>query len=145
MSVCLLLGLLLPSTLAAQGDSTAKPTLGPPVRRIATASAVSTEQIGSITSVRELPGGRVLLNDGARRRLLVMDTTLKTLEVVLDSLTEVENSYGTRPGSMIPYRADSTGDRECDLRRDWCSSASGAVHAGSRAGRVAGVEGLTGL
>ena len=44
---------------------------GPPVRRIETASAVSTEQLGSITSVRELPAGRLLVNDGARRRLLV--------------------------------------------------------------------------
>ena len=81
---------------------------GPPVRRISTASAVSTEQLGTITSVRELPNGRVLVNDGARRRLLLMDTTLKTLAVVLDSLTEVENSYGTRPGALIPYRGDST-------------------------------------
>jgi len=94
----------LASTLAAQ----TQPTAGPPVRRISTASAVSTEQLGSITNVRELPNGRLLLNDGARRRLLLMDTTLKTLEVVLDSLTEVENSYGTRPGGLIAYRADSS-------------------------------------
>ena len=85
-----------------------QPAAGPPVRRIATASAVSTEQLGSITSVRELPNGRLLLNDGSRRRLLLMDTTLKTIEVVLDSLAEVENSYGTRPGTLIPYRGDST-------------------------------------
>src|SRR5215203_1942326 len=98
---------LFPAALWAQGDSASK-AAGPPVRRIATASAVSTEQIGSITSVRELPNGRLLLNDGARRRLLLMDTTLKTIEVVLDSLTEVENSYGTRPAVILPYRADST-------------------------------------
>ena len=104
----LLIGGSVSSTVLAQGDSTARPTIGPPVRRIATASAVSTEQIGSITSVRELPGGRLLLNDGARRRLVLMDTTLKTIDVVLDSLTEVENSYGTRPAAIIPYRADST-------------------------------------
>ena len=85
-----------------------QPAAGPPVRRIATASAVSTEQLGSITSVRELPNGRLLLNDGSRRRLLLMDTTLKTIEVVLDSLAEVKNSYGTRPGTLIPYRGDST-------------------------------------
>lgn len=94
-----LVGMTIAIPLAAQG---------PPVRRISTASAVSTEQLGTITSVRELPNGRLLLNDGARRRLVLMDTTLKTLEVVLDSLTEVENSYGTRPGALIPYRADST-------------------------------------
>jgi len=103
-----MLACLLPWSLSAQSDSTAKPAVGPPVRRISTASAVSTEQIGSITSVRELPGGRLLMNDGARRRLVLMDTTLKTLDIVLDSLTEVENSYGTRPGALIAYRADST-------------------------------------
>ncbi|HUQ82775.1 MAG TPA: hypothetical protein VM076_16610 [Gemmatimonadaceae bacterium] len=92
----------------AQGDSTTKPAAGPPVRRIATASAVSTEQIGSITSVRELPNGRLLLNDGARRRLVLMDTMLTTLGVVLDSLTEVENAYGTRPATIVPYLADSS-------------------------------------
>jgi hypothetical protein len=66
------------------------------------------EQIGQIMSVRELPGGRVLVNDGARRRLLLMDSTLKTVEIVLDSLAEIENTYGTRPGTLIPYRADSS-------------------------------------
>ncbi len=108
-----------PSFLAAQSDSARKPAIapppdtthramiGPPVRRISTASAVSTEDIGAITSVLELADGRVLVNDGVRRRLVLMDTTLKTVEVVLDSLAEVANTYGTRPGMLIPYRADS--------------------------------------
>lgn len=94
------------SAARAQGDSATR--AGPPVRRIATATALSTEPLGSITGVRELPDGRVLLNDGSRRRLLLMDTTLRTVGVVLDSLAEVENTYGTRAGTLIPYRADST-------------------------------------
>jgi hypothetical protein len=100
----------------AQSDSVRPPaatavatvTSGPAIRRIATASAVSTEQLGSIQSVRELPDGRVLVNDGNRRRLLLMDTTLKTVKVVLDSLSEMSNTYGVRPGSLIPWRGDST-------------------------------------
>jgi hypothetical protein len=84
------------------------PAVGPPIQRITSASAVSTERLGSIVNVRELPDGRVLVNDGARRRLLLMDTTLTTVGVVLDSLAEVSNTYGTRPGALIPYRADST-------------------------------------
>jgi hypothetical protein len=79
-----------------------------PIQKISTASAVSTEPLGAITSVRELPGGRLLVNDGVRRRLLMMDTTLKVTQVVLDSLTEVANTYGTRAGALIPYRGDST-------------------------------------
>jgi hypothetical protein len=99
-----------PHTLLAQGEPArpAGPTVGPPIQRIATASALSTEQLGSIQGVRELADGRVLLNDGARRRLLLMDTTLKLVEVVLDSLSEISNTYGTRPGALLAYRADST-------------------------------------
>jgi hypothetical protein len=88
--------------------SAAAPTVGPPIRRIESAAAVSTEPFGAITSVRALADGRVLVNDGTRRRLLLMDSALTTLGVVLDSLTEVENAYGTRSGALIPYRGDST-------------------------------------
>jgi hypothetical protein len=83
------------------------PLVGPPIERIETAAAVSTEPLGAITSVRELRDGRVLLNDGTRRRLLLMDTTLTTLEVVLDSLSDIANTYGPRAGGLIPYRADT--------------------------------------
>ncbi len=101
------IALVLPAIADGQADTSRKATIGPPIRRISTASALSTEDIGAITSVLELTDGRVLLNDGARRRLLLMDTTLKTVEVVLDSLSEIANAYGTRPGMLIPYRADS--------------------------------------
>lgn len=84
------------------------PLVGPPIRRIESASALSTEQLGNIATVRELSGGRVLLNDATRRRLLLLDSTLKVISVVLDSLTEVENAYGTRGGTLIAYRGDST-------------------------------------
>jgi hypothetical protein len=102
-----------PSAAPAQGGDTAavpapSRATGPPVQAITTASALSTEPLGSITGVRELADGRVLVNDGTRRRLLLMDSTLKTVGVVLDSLTDVMNAYGTRAGALIPYRADST-------------------------------------
>ncbi|MEX2285017.1 MAG: hypothetical protein WEE89_21195, partial [Gemmatimonadota bacterium] len=100
--------LLVPSIARAQGDSTRTASVGPPIQRISTASALSTEQLGVITSVRELPNGNVLVNDGTRRRLLLMDTTLKLVNVVLDSLSEVSNTYGTRPGALIPFSGDST-------------------------------------
>jgi hypothetical protein len=83
-------------------------TVGPAVRRIATASALSTEQLGSINHVRQLRDGRVLVNDATRRRLLLMDTTLKVVDVILDSLSETANFYGTRNGSLLPYKADTT-------------------------------------
>jgi hypothetical protein len=96
-----------PSLALAQDEPPAGQTVGPPIQRITTASALSTEPLGNITSVRELPDGRILLNDGTRRRLLLMDTTLNLVEVVLDSLSEISNTYGTRPGALIPFRADT--------------------------------------
>ncbi|MCC6245022.1 MAG: hypothetical protein IT353_19420 [Gemmatimonadaceae bacterium] len=111
---------LLPAMLSAQvvspptvpppsGPAQTVPALpGPAVRRIESAQAISTEPLGAITNVRHLSDGRVLLNDGTRRRLLMLDSTLKLVSVVLDSLTEVHNAYGTRAGTIIPYRGDST-------------------------------------
>jgi hypothetical protein len=84
------------------------PAVGPPIRRISSATAVSTEELRAITSVREIGDGRVLLNDGFRRRLLLMDTSLALVKVVLDSLTEVSNAYGTRSGTLLPYKGDSS-------------------------------------
>lgn len=96
------------SLLAPRAHAQAARTVaGPPVRRIATASALSTTELGAITSVVELKDGRVLVNDGTRRRLLLMDTALKVVDVILDSLSEVANTYGTRAGGLIPYRGDS--------------------------------------
>lgn len=110
--------LFTPMMLGAQRDtstrrpvaSAALPTLsiGPAIRRISTASAVSTEQLGSITGVRQMRDGRVLLNDGSRRRLLLLDTTLKVVDVVLDSLSESAGYYGTRAGALLPYKGDTT-------------------------------------
>jgi hypothetical protein len=82
--------------------------LGPPIRQISSASAVSKERIGQIVGVRELPDGRVLVNDGSSRRLLLLDTMLVLERVVLDSASEKENTYGNRPGTLIPQRGDST-------------------------------------
>ncbi|MEO7358959.1 MAG: hypothetical protein ABI120_01430 [Gemmatimonadaceae bacterium] len=94
--------------IPATNSTVPVPLVGPAIRRIETAQFLSTEVLGSITTVRHLPDGRILLNDGVRRRLLLMDSTLRTVGIVLDSLTDVQNAYGTRAGSLIPYRGDST-------------------------------------
>jgi hypothetical protein len=105
-----------PGTPTAPPDSTRQamrpasyvPPVGPPIRQISTASAISKEKLGSINGVRELPDGRVLLNDGTSRRLLLLDTNLVLDRVVLDSMSEHANTYGNRQGSIIPQRGDST-------------------------------------
>jgi len=108
-----------PAIVAAQGTgaavqpdtgvrrATAPAVGGPPVRRIASASSLSSEPLGAVGSVVELRDGRILVNDVVRRRLLLMDTSLSKVEIVLDSIAESSNTYGLRPGTLIPYRGDS--------------------------------------
>ena len=106
-AACLLALTATPALAAAQATPTAQEPApaaapaapGPPIQKILTASAVSSEPLRSLQGVRELPDGRVLVNDGAARRLLLMDSTLHTVGVVLDSLAELSNFYGTRAGS----------------------------------------------
>jgi hypothetical protein len=81
---------------------------GPAIQRIESASALSPDAFGAVTNVRELPDGRVLVNDGTRRRLLLLDTAMTTQRVVLDSLSEIAHTYGPRAGTLIPWRGDST-------------------------------------
>jgi hypothetical protein len=79
----------------------------PAARPLGAVLATSTEALGALSAVRELPGGKLLVNDPVRKRVLLMDSTLAVLGVVADSTTSAA-SYGTRPGGLIAYRGDST-------------------------------------
>jgi hypothetical protein len=100
--------LLCAAMMPATAQDSSRTQQGPPIRRISTASALSKDRIQTITGIRELPDGRVLLNDGQSRRVLLLDTTLATQRVVLDSMSEHENTYGNQQGGLVPYRGDST-------------------------------------
>jgi hypothetical protein len=96
--------LLVASTAVAQ--SPAMPKI--PVRQLPAATATSTDSIGSVAAVRQLPNGNVLLNDQARRRVVLLDPNMKVIGLVADSTSTTSNAYGVRPGGMIAYRGDST-------------------------------------
>ncbi len=90
----------LPAVLPAQ----TRPDIVP----VSAALASTTDSLGSITNVRGLPGGRLLVNDATNRRVLLLDSTLKTVAVVADSTSSTANAYGPRSGTLIPFRGDST-------------------------------------
>ena len=100
--------LILSLTVAALAS--AQTTVPPkvPVRQLAAATATSTEVLGSLAAVRHLPSGNVLVNDQARRRVLMMDSTLTILGVVADSTSSTANAYGARAGGLLAYRGDSS-------------------------------------
>lgn len=80
----------------------------PAIRQLGPALATTTDSIGMVTNVRALPGGRLLVNDIASRRVLLLDSTMKILSVVADSTPSTANAYGPRSGSLIAFRGDST-------------------------------------
>jgi hypothetical protein len=94
--------LLVASPLSAQ---TATPKV--PIHQLS-APVTSTEVLGSLSAVRQLPNGNVLVNDQAGRRVLLMDSSLAVIGVVADSTSSTSSAYGPRPGGLIPYRGDST-------------------------------------
>jgi hypothetical protein len=77
-------------------------------RQLPAATATSTEMLGSVAAVRQLPSGNVLVNDQARRRVIMLDKDMKLVGVVADSTSNTGNAYGARPGGLINYRGDST-------------------------------------
>lgn len=80
----------------------------PPVRPLGPILSTSASPLGSVSAVRELSGGRVLVNDITRRQVVMFDSTLKTATVVADSTSTTGNAYSGRIGGLIPYHGDST-------------------------------------
>lgn len=100
-SVTLLSGLLAATAAVAQAQKV-------PVHDLQAVDAKSSTHFGAILNVRPLTGGKVLVNDGTRRQLVMLDEKLANPKVVIDSVSEGGNSYGPRAAPLIPYLADST-------------------------------------
>ena len=79
----------------------------PPVRPLGATVARSVEQMGTVTTAIPLPGGKVLVNDILKRRVLLFDSTFANFTVVADSTSSTANAYGSRNGGLLPYRGDS--------------------------------------
>ena len=79
----------------------------PPVRPIGATVARSTEVLGSVSTAIALPGGKVLVNDILKRRVLMLDSTFTQVTVVADSTSSTANAYGNRAGGLLAYRGDS--------------------------------------
>jgi hypothetical protein len=80
----------------------------PAVRLINAPDASSPHTFGMVSAIRQLPGGKVLVNDGIKRQLTLLDASLGGATIVADSVSGTASSYGVRPGGLIAYFADST-------------------------------------
>ena len=79
-----------------------------PIRQVAPAEARSTETLGIVMGLRELADGRVMVNDPARQRLIIFDSTLSTYTTSADANGTGVRSYPRGSTSSIyPYLGDS--------------------------------------
>src|SRR5262245_11827782 len=78
-----------------------------PVRKLTPAISTDSGVVSNVYVIRVLADGRVLLNDGLRRRVLLLDTTLKKFTVVADTAGESRQTFGNSNGGLLPYRGDS--------------------------------------
>jgi hypothetical protein len=81
----------------------------PPIRPLGPVTRISpSDLLGSVSSVRPLPNGRVLVNDLVRRQVVLLDSTFSREAIVADTTAATANAYGGRAGGLIAYRGDSS-------------------------------------
>jgi hypothetical protein len=94
------------ATLAAARP--AHPQVAVSVRPLGPVQATSPTIFKTITTVRPLSDGRVLVNDAISRQIVSLDASLAKATVVVDSAGGKANSYGAGSGGLLPHLADST-------------------------------------
>src|SRR5215210_8759986 len=90
-------GLLLCATLTASASAQQS---RPPLRRLGAAVATS-DALGAVAAVQPLPGGRLLVNDQAKRQILLLDSSLKVLRIVADTTPATKNAYASSAGGLL--------------------------------------------
>jgi hypothetical protein len=94
-----------PALVATLAYSQAKPPAPHPLGAV---EATAPEILGSVSTTRALPGGRVLVNDIIGRRVLLFEKGLASFTVVADTTPATGNAYAGRAAGLIAYRGDST-------------------------------------
>jgi hypothetical protein len=70
----------------------------PPVHPLGPITASAIEVFGTTPSLRALSGGRVLVSDPVKQRLVLFDTTLRNATVVLDASSSANGALYPAPG-----------------------------------------------
>jgi hypothetical protein len=80
----------------------------PPICPLGPIVATSAEALQSVPSIRALSDGRVLVSDGTRRRLVLLDTALAQPVVVLSAGTNPATAFPARGGTLFGIHGDPT-------------------------------------
>lgn len=92
---------LVPAPLAAQQM--------PPVRALGHVTLVSPKGLlGSVSMVRPLSSGAVIVNDITRRQLVLFDASFSKMKTIADASPTAENSYASPMAGLLAFNGDSS-------------------------------------
>lgn len=99
--------LVVPALAHAQDLPTSPSGANIPLRRVVNVVATDSGVLRTVSGVRHLSDGRVLVNDPLSRRMVILDPTLKKVDVIADTAAGARNVYTAVTG-LIPYLGDTT-------------------------------------
>lgn len=81
----------------------------PPVRPLGAVTKVSAAGVlGSVSMVRPLSNGAVIVNDLTRRQLVLLDANLLKQKIIADTSMATGKSYGSAMAGLIAFSGDSS-------------------------------------
>ncbi len=89
------------TTLGAQQPGPKLRPLGPVVNK-------SADLLDAVSTARQLPDGRLLVNDISGRKLVLFDADLAKFAVLADTTSATGNAYSSRAGGLIAWKGDSS-------------------------------------
>jgi hypothetical protein len=79
-----------------------------PVRALTPAISTDSGVFRSATHVRALSNGSVIVNDRLRRRLVMLDSSLRNLRILADTAPGAPNRYPAQVTGVLPFTGDSS-------------------------------------
>lgn len=79
-----------------------------PIVNLPAATARTSTTLGAILGLKQVAGGKVLVNDAGRHQIKLFDSTLATFVIASDSAPGQRNSYGQYATPLISYLGDSS-------------------------------------
>jgi hypothetical protein len=106
-----------------------------PIRPLGKVVAVSKDSFATITSIRALRDGRVLVNDAPSRRLILLDAALAAAVIIADTTSGTARAYGRAASALFSFYGDSS------LFADVSSLSMLVVDPGGKLGRTMSAPG----
>jgi len=94
-------------TAAAVGAQVSRQAI-PVLRPLGPIIARTSEPIQRVSQLRVLSDGRILVNDNARLRVLLFDSSLAHARSIIDTTGATRKAYGDHSGALFPYTGDSS-------------------------------------